>query len=1003
MAFRAAFIGVNKHQDPGVPELGGAVRDAMALHALFADTFGDLDATLLLDGAATLEGIRTSLRSTLLDASEDDVVVITFAGHGTPGHQLVPFDADRASPGDTTLAMSELAEMFQQSRARAVLCVIDACFSGEAPARVLAGLPAPRAPLSDYSMFRGKGRFLLAAASPTQAAWEEATSGHGLLTQAVIEVLTSGEGPNDITAAVARIISMTRNAATAIGEIQDPCFVGGTEGELVLPPLTRGATWRALFPDLDAIRVAGPIAELAAFGLPQEVLDAWQSRFQGGLNSLQLEAVNRHRVLTGRSLLVVAPTSSGKTFVGEMGAVRAAVAGQKTVVLLPYRALVNEKYDDFSATYGPAGLRVIRCTGDYTDETGLLLSSRYDVALLTFEMFLGLAVGNPHVLRRIGLVVVDEAQFITDPTRGISVELILTLLRSARERGIRPQLIALSAVIGDINRFDEWLGCDKLVWTQRPVPLVEGVIDRAGILQQLTSDGVESEVQFIPRASIHQRGSSPSAQDVIVPLVRQLAEAGERVLIFRNTRGPAEGCAAYLARELGQPPAAQAISELSRVDLSTSGERLIECLGGGTAFHNSNLNREQRVVVERNFRSADGGIVALAATTTLAAGINTPASTVILAEQEFRGEDGRPFTVAEYKNMAGRAGRLGFNETGKAIIYAETPIERRHLFSRYVRGTPESVTSSFIDGDVRTWIIRLLSQVRSVEHSGVSRLLANTYGGYLLSMTDAGWEARAIQQVEVALSQFLQHELVEEIDGQIHLTQLGRACGQSSLSFDSALRLIEAIRRVRESELSPRQLVALVQLLPEADALWTPVRKKAQTEAIRVGQANRHFSGDVVRLLQSWPVDQYTYWARCKRAAILADWMAGEAIQAIERTYSVPFGGQIQQGDIQRFADGTRFFLQSAGAILAALGIIADGREAEFEHAMAELEFGVPAALLDFVRRPLSIPRGECMALAQVGVRTLDQLLALEPERLTQILGTTLAARLQREIAKLAA
>ena len=67
----------------------------------------------------------------------------------------------------------------------------------------------------------------------------------------------------------------------------------------------------------------------------------------------------------------------------------------------------------------------------------------------------------------------------------------------------------------------------------------------------------------------------------------------------------------------------------------------------------------------------------LAATTTVAAGINTPTDTVILAEQEFVGEEGRPFTVAEYKNMAGRAGRLGYADAGKAIIISETPLQRR--------------------------------------------------------------------------------------------------------------------------------------------------------------------------------------------------------------------------------------------------------------------------------------------------------------------------------------
>ena len=79
------------------------------------------------------------------------------------------------------------------------------------------------------------------------------------------------------------------------------------------------------------------------------------------------------------------------------------------------------------------------------------------------------------------------------------------------------------------------------------------------------------------------------------------------------------------------------------------------------------------------YRSPNGGIRVLAATTTLAAGINTPASTVILAENEFLGQDSRPFTIAEYKNMAGRAGRLGYSEIGKAIILADTPVERAQL------------------------------------------------------------------------------------------------------------------------------------------------------------------------------------------------------------------------------------------------------------------------------------------------------------------------------------
>jgi superfamily II RNA helicase len=87
-------------------------------------------------------------------------------------------------------------------------------------------------------------------------------------------------------------------------------------------------------------------------------------------------------------------------------------------------------------------------------------------------------------------------------------------------------------------------------------------------------------------------------------------------------------------------------------NLTGASQDLRECLAGGTAFHNTNLLRAEREVIEKGYRDPNGGIHVLAATTTLAAGINTPASTVVLAENEFVGEDGRQFTVAEYKNMA---------------------------------------------------------------------------------------------------------------------------------------------------------------------------------------------------------------------------------------------------------------------------------------------------------------------------------------------------------------
>jgi helicase len=794
-------------------------------------------------------------------------------------------------------------------------------------------------------------------------------------------------GADDITESIGRIIARTGELALSIGEQQDACFVGVTEGVLSLPVLVKGLNWNLLFPDHSTIQVDNAVRDLTRFEIPEQIIEQWSGRFPR-LNELQQEAINRYRILNGESLLVVAPTSSGKTFIGEISAVRAVLQGRKAVFLLPYRALVNEKYEDFVATYAPGGFRVIRCAGDYTDETGLFLSGRFDIAVLTFEMFLGLTIAAPHTLKKLGAIILDEAQFITEPTRGINVELLLTLVLSAKSQGVQPQIIALSAVIGDINHFDEWLGSRRLVWTKRPVPLTEGVLDRSGTYQAVDAEGKESQTQLLPRHAIQQRLEKPSAQDVIVPLVRSLISTNEKVLVFRNRRGPAEGCAAYLAKELGLPPAKHALDALPTHDLSTSAGRLRQCLSGGTAFHNSNLNRDERVVVERSFRDPNGGVEILAATTTLAAGINTPASAVILAEQEFVGEDGRAFNVAEYKNMAGRAGRLGFNETGKAIILADTSIERQQLFHRYVLGTPEPIASSFTDKDLRTWVIRLLSQVRVIKEKSVPHLLANTYGGFLAARSNPNWTLKTEQTIAEIVEHFVRLGLLERRDDEVQLSLLGRACGQSNLSFDSAMRLIEAVRAIPPGELSAFHLVGLLQMLPEADRLYTPVRKNARVESTRIDQARMTFGHMIVQALQRWVGDEISFWARCKRAAILSDWMQGAAVQEIEQKYSVPFGGQIQSGDILKFADGTRFHLHSAHQVLSALLAMDQTKEEEFESVLTQLEFGVPSDLAPMMSRPFALTRGECLALATRGVRSVTILTQSDRALLVDVLGT---------------
>lgn len=992
MALRSVFIGINRHSDPGVPELTGATKDAKALWALFKDSVPGIVDRRLLDEEATAASIREALDASLGEATRDDTVVVFFAGHGTRSHQLVPFDIDLAEIDRTTIPMQELADRLKTTAARATLVILDCCFSGSAPARVLDGLPVARAGGPAVTDLGGEGRLILAATRDDQAALERGQ--HGLFTGAMLRVLQNGPGWTDIGVLMEEITRLVRSEAARTGHEQTPVWAGILEGGIELPPLHAGPIFAAEFPDTTGIRVSSAIADLSAFAVPQPILDAWRTRFSD-LNDLQLSAVNDYRVLDGHPLLVVAPTTSGKTFVGEMAAARAIADGRKAVFLLPFKALANEKFEEFEELYGKSlGQRVLRCTGDYTDQTERFVKGQYDVALLTYEMFLGLSVAMPTLLSKIGLVVLDEAQFVADPTRGIGVELLLTNLLAARERGVEPQIVALSAVIGDVNHFHEWLRCQTLSTTDRPVPLIEGVLDRYGTYQYLDVDGRERTEQLLQPGEIVRRTQKPSSQDVIVPLVGKLVGEGEQVLIFRNRKGPSSGCANYLAAGLGLPPATEVLGKLPNEDLSAASAALRQALRGGTAFHTSDLSREERVVVERAFRDRGGPIRAIVATSTIAAGVNTPAETVVIVETEFSGRPAEPYTVAVYKNMAGRAGRLGLAARGRSILLADNGIERARVFAHYVRGRPESLRSSFDPSDLDTWILRLLAQVREVPRDSVVTLLANTYAGYLATRASAAWESRMRADLEDLLRRMLELGLLEEEMGILRLSLLGKACGRSHLKLRSAMRLVELLRRRAVGATTAETLLALVHALPEFDEAYTPMFRKGQRETVWQDHVARNYGPDIASALQWGAPDTMAYYARCKRVAVLRAWIDGMPIGEIETNFTVNPFYRIAAGDVRGFADFARFHLVAAFEIADVL-LLGKGPDAEeTEPLLARLETGIPAGALGLLDLPVALHRGAYLALYQAGFAKPTDVWAAGEKRLRELLGTALASAL---------
>jgi helicase len=264
MAIRATFIGINKHLDPDIRELTGARRDAIALSALFIDSIPDLSAELLVDGEATLERIDAALRRSMDHAEEDDVVVVTFSGHGTHDHRLVTYNSVVDQLTDSTLSMDALAQRFKASKAKAIICVLDCCFSGGAPARVLEGSAIPRSPTVPFGDIAGKGRILITASGAEEEAFELPGAGFGILTKALLDSLRDSKGPVGVPSIMDSVMERVRAEAARLGVTQTPVLFGYVEGGLTLPQFQIGEHFKKAFPEAAGSTLMAPSINLLA-------------------------------------------------------------------------------------------------------------------------------------------------------------------------------------------------------------------------------------------------------------------------------------------------------------------------------------------------------------------------------------------------------------------------------------------------------------------------------------------------------------------------------------------------------------------------------------------------------------------------------------------------------------------------------------------------------------------------------------------------------------------
>lgn len=372
----------------------------------------------------------------------------------------------------------------------------------------------------------------------------------------------------------------------------------------------------------DALRIEPEYLMRAAdlIEAPHPLRERWASDVQD-LTAVQQAAVRAGALGTSDNLLIVAPTSSGKTFVGEVVATTEAFRRRgPAVMIVPHKAVAQEHFETFRERYQGL-LSVVISTADWTEFDDDVRRGNFDLAVLTYEKLMSLVMTHPDLLGRLSAIVVDEIQMLRDPHRGPALEILLTrvLMRSPG-----PRLVGLSASLEELNDLHGWLRASLVSESERPIPLEEGVVDASGVRHRLAEGNVQRE-QLLAR---------PADPDALINLLcARLVEDDRQVVVFhptiRETVAGAEALVTLLPAVGLERDLALKLEELEDSEAKT---RLRRLLPSRVAYHNADLTHAERQLIEEAFRS--GHVAVLFSTTTLAMGINLPCDDVIVASVE---------------------------------------------------------------------------------------------------------------------------------------------------------------------------------------------------------------------------------------------------------------------------------------------------------------------------------------------------------------------------------
>ncbi len=462
------------------------------------------------------------------------------------------------------------------------------------------------------------------------------------------------------------------------------------------------------------------ISELKG-SIPNELLEDVAKRGIKNLTPPQELAV-KHGLLKGTNLVIASPTASGKTFIAEMAIMKCVMWDRKKAVYVaPMRALVSEKFEEFKASY--PFLKIAMSIGDLDSLDKWL--AEYDIVFVSTEKLDSLIRHGLSWLDDVGCVIVDEVHMLDDPGRGPTLEILMTKLRRLCKSA---QLLALSATIGNANEIAEWLGANLVESDYRPIKLEKGVAFSSKVYY------LEGEEDLAGNSAL-----------IETRIVQDTLARKKQILVFYGTKRNAESSAERLSQTVDELLTAEEkrkLAEVSHDILHALGKPTLQCeklakaVSKGVAFHHSGLVNSQRHLVESAFK---GNLLkVICSTPTLALGVNLPAHTVLVRDTSRYSESAgsEKLSVNEVTQLFGRAGRPKYDKEGRALLIAKSKSEIIDLYSRYISGELEPISSKLgVQPVLRMHILAFVATRMLRTKEGILTFLKETLYGYQFANT----------------------------------------------------------------------------------------------------------------------------------------------------------------------------------------------------------------------------------------------------------------------------